>query len=72
VGDDTLWQYRLAVGGDLVAFCSALERGEGLCTHYGLYKGMPYELGLRDSQISELFALRLRTDQLLSDWELSR
>lgn len=70
VGNDSWWDYRFQNGGQLVAACYALNEGEGLCTHYGLYRGIPYELSLRDSQVSELITLRKRVEQRLSEWEL--
>lgn len=69
VGNDTWWEYRFVDGGELVAFCSGLEKSDGLCTHYGLYKGLRYELALRDSQMPNLITLRRTTDELLSTWE---
>lgn len=70
VGDDVWWEYRFENGGELVANCSALEEGEGLCTHYGLYESIPYELGLRDSQIGDLIDLRREVEGRLAEWEL--
>lgn len=69
VGDEIFWQYRFETGGELVAYCSKLERGDGLCAHYGLYKDLPYRLGLRDSQIGNLVELRRAVEEKLSKWE---
>ena len=68
VGNDSGWEYRLE-SGQMVIFCSALEKGDGLCTHYGLYQGLPYRLGLRDSEIGKLAAIRRTVERKLAEWE---
>lgn len=70
VGDDVWWEYRFENGGELVAHCSALQDGEGLCSHFGLYEGLPYRVGLRDSQMRDLITLRKTIEQKMSEWEV--
>lgn len=68
-GDDVWWEYRFEKTGELVAFCSALADGDGLCTHHGLYDNLPYSLGLRDSQMGDLIRLRKRIEDKMAEWE---
>lgn len=69
VGDKIWWDYQFEEGGQLVAFCSALGDGEGLCTHHGLYGDLPYAVGLRDSEMPKLVAIRKMIEQKLAEWE---
>ena len=67
-GDEFTWQYRSAETGRVVASCSAAE-GDGLCNHYGLYEGIPYRIGFRDSQLPRLVSLRRTTEALMREWQ---
>ena len=73
-GDPTQWVYRLADKrgngrGDIVATCSAMGDGNGLCHSLSNYGDLVYTIGLRESEIERLPAIRTRVHELLSSWE---
>lgn len=73
-GDPTQWVYRLADKrgkgrGDIVATCSAMGDGNGLCHSLSSYADLVYTIGLRESEIERLPAIRRRIRELLSSWE---
>lgn len=73
-GDPTQWVYRIADKqgdgqGDIVATCSAMGDGNGLCYSLSNYADLVYRIGLRESEIERLPAIRERIRELLSSWE---
>jgi hypothetical protein len=73
-GDPTQWVYRIADNqgneqGDIVATCSAMGDGNGLCYSLSNYADLVYRIGLRESEIERLPAIRERIRELLSSWE---
>jgi hypothetical protein len=73
-GDPTQWTYRLAdkpgdERGDIVANCSAMGDGDGLCHSLSNYGDLVYTIGLRESDIQHLPAIRERIRKLLSSWK---
>jgi hypothetical protein len=70
--DPTQWEYRVKTGksqGVVVANCSAMADGNGLCNSSGNYGDLVYSVGLRDSEIGRLPEIRRRIHDLLSSWE---
>jgi hypothetical protein len=68
------WNYRVKdrsgkEQGDVVATCSAIANGNGLCHAYGTYSNLVYSVGLRDSEIGHLPTIRTKIEELLSSWE---
>lgn len=73
-GDPTQWIYRLTDKrgkgqGDIVATCSAMGDGNGLCHSLSNYGDLVYTIGLRDSEIERLPEIRKEVVELLSSWE---
>jgi len=73
-GDPTQWVYRIADNqgngqGDIVATCSAMGDGNGLCYSLSNYADLVYRIGLRESEIERLPAIRERIRELLLSWE---
>lgn len=75
--DDPWWTYRLQNPsgnglGAMVASCSAMSDGDGLCHSLGHYHDLVYSVGLRDSEIKRLPAIHAQVRALLSSWEQPR
>lgn len=73
-GDPTQWEYRVKdqsdmVQGTVVARCSAMGDGNGLCRSFSNYGDLVYTMGLRDSEIERLPTIRRTIHDLLSSWE---
>lgn len=69
-GDPTQWEYRLKDRGTVVASCYALSDDKtGLCTSLSRYNDLVYSVGLRDSDVVRLPAIREKVISLLQSWE---
>jgi hypothetical protein len=71
--DSTQWSYRIPKGAEtgsaIVATCSAMSDGDGLCYSFGIYDDLVYKISLRDSEVRNLPGIRMRVHELLSSWE---
>ena len=70
--DPTQWEYRMKDGedqGDVVATCSAIADGNGLCHSLNTYGDLVYTVGLRDSEIARLPEIWAKVNELFSSWE---
>jgi hypothetical protein len=68
------WNYRVKDRGGknqgaIVATCSAMGDGNGLCHSFGNYGDLVYNISLRDSEIQRLPAIRTQVHKLLASWE---
>lgn len=73
-GDPTQWEYRTGDGrgqGTVVATCSAMSDGNGLCHSLNAYGDLIYSVGFRDSEIVRLPEIWARVDELLLSWEVN-
>lgn len=72
--DPTQWEYHIKgdkTSSAVVATCSAMGDGNGLCHSFGNYRDLVYSVSLRDSEIESLPSIRKKIHELLSLWENS-
>lgn len=71
--ESTQWEYRVKNGknqGAIVATCSAMTEGNGICYSFGVYENLVYSFGLRDSEIEHVSEIKSKINELLYAWEL--
>lgn len=71
---DPWWIYRLKEPGmenpgKIIASCSAMASGDGLCYSLNNYHNLIYNIGLNESELVHLPEIRKMIDQQLSSWE---
>jgi hypothetical protein len=68
--DPAEWQYIFNDGGQIIISCFAVGNGtDGICTHYGRYRGLPYAVHFKDSDVPKLVSIRKLIEQRLAQWE---
>jgi|GEM_PF-4976268 len=70
--DSTQWLYRVKGGknqGFVVAHCSPMGDGDGLCYSLSKYGDFIYSVGLKDSEMEMFPDIQKKVFELISSWE---